>query len=115
MTIKEVIDYVDAVKPNAFDNETKTVWLNDVEGYVQTEVFLLNVDDVTRYSYDSDKNKTMLVVPPHDKVYRAYLEAMIDFENGEYNKYQNTMQMYNAWMGEYMRWFARTYRPADRR
>lgn len=114
MTLKQVIDMVDDIKPNAFSNDTKTQWVNEVEGYVQTEVFLLNVDDVVKYSYEQDKNKTLLVDFPHDKLYWAYLSAMIDFANGEYNKYQNTMQMYNGFMGEFMRWFARTYRPADR-
>ena len=50
---------------------------------------------------------------PHDKIYWAYLTAMIDFANGEYNKYQNTMQMFNSFFGEFMRWFALNYRPAD--
>ena len=27
--------------------------------------------------------------------------------------YQNTMQMFNSFFGEFMRWFALNYRPAD--
>ena len=40
MTVSQVIQIVDDIKPNAFTNETKTAWLNEVEGMVQTEVFL---------------------------------------------------------------------------
>lgn len=115
MTLKQVIDFVDEIKPNAFSDDAKTMWVNEVEGYVQTEVFLLNVDDIVVYNYDTDKNKELLVEPPHSKIYWTYLTAMIDFANGEYNKYANTMQMYNEFIGEFMRWFAREYRPADRR
>ncbi len=115
MTLKQVIDFVDEIKPNAFSNDAKTVWINEVEGYVQTEVFLLNVDDILTYSYEEDKDKELLVNAPHSKVYWIYLSAMIDFANGEYGEYQNSMQMYNEFMGEFMRWFAREYRPADRR
>lgn len=115
MTLKEVIDMVDVIKPNAFDEDTKTVWINEVEGYVQTEVMLLALDDVITYTWDTDKNKELLVRPPHTKIYWTYLCAMIDFANGEYSKYQNTSQMYNEFMGEFTRWFARTYRPADMR
>jgi len=192
MTPKELFDYVDENKPNAFSNATKTIWLNEVEGMVQTEVFLLSEREVFEYrwsatvstgisfpdehtvgiadksvlkmfrpggkvsltatgtysgntlssaviqavnanglvfaetfshtgetevttsiSYDGSTVE-LLVEPPHSKIYRVYLEAMIDFENGEYDKYANTMTMFNAFWGEFTRWFARVYAPADR-
>lgn len=115
MTLKQVIDMVDAIKPNAFDEATKTIWVNEVEGFVQTEVFLLAVEDVIEYAWPTDQNTELLVEPPHSKLYWTYLSAMVDFANGEYSKYNNTMQVYNAFMSEYMRWFAAHYRPADGR
>ncbi len=51
--------------------------------------------------------------PPHDKVYGAYLGAMVDFANGEYQKYENAMQLYNAYLAEFARWFIARYCPAD--
>lgn len=158
MTLKECIDFVDGIKPNAFTNQQKTVWLNEAEGLVQTEVFLWAIEQIIEYSYyepfsasatyavgdlaekdgtvyrcttaittpgawdatkwsettlRDDKNREMLVSPPHDKLYRAYLTAMVDFANGEYDRYQNTMVMFNQHFGEFMRWFANVYRPAD--
>jgi len=62
-----------------------------------------------------DGTDTVLMVrPPHDKIYAAYLIAQIDFANGEYDKYQNSLTMFNMFWGEYCRWFARNFRPADR-
>ena len=113
MTLKQVIDRVDAIKPNAFDEATKTMWINEVEGFVQTEVFLLAVEDVIEYVWPTDQNTELLVPAPHSKLYWTYLTAMVDFANGEYDKYNNTMQVYNAFMSEYMRWYAAHYRPAD--
>lgn len=112
-TLKGVIELVDNIKPNAFSDAVKTQWLNECEGVIQTEVMLLDVAACISYSYERDKDAVLLVQPPHDKVYWTYLVAMIDFANGEYNRYQDTVQMYNAFFGEYMRWYARTYRPAD--
>jgi len=109
----EIIAMVDEIKPNAFSDEAKTVWLNECEGLVQTEIFLFAPVEIIRYRWPEDRNSIMLVEPPHDKLYWAYLTAMIDFANGEYNKYQNTMQLFNASYGEFMRWFAQNYRPAD--
>ena len=113
MTLKQVIERVDEIKPNAFSNEAKTMWLNECEGMVQTEVLLYASEEIITYDYETHKDIELLVKPPHDKLYWTYLTAMIDFANGEYNKYQNTMQLFNSHFGEFMRWFARCYRPAD--
>ena len=113
MTLADVITRVDEIKPNAFSNDTKTAWINEVEGMVQTEIFLINPVDVVQYNYTDDKDKTLLVDPPHDKLYCPYLEARIDYASGEYNKYQNTMQMFDSFYGEFMRWYADVYAPAD--
>lgn len=113
MTLFDVIKTVDDIKPNAFLNNTKTAWINEVEGLVQTEVLLLASSSIISYNFDSDSNTQLLVKPPHDKIYWTYLSAMIDFANGEYNKYQNSMQLFNTYFGEYMRWYALNYHPAD--
>lgn len=113
MTLSDVIERVDDIKPNAFSAKAKTAWINECEGMVQTEVFLLAPVEIISYNYETDKNTALLVDPPHDKLYWAYLAAMIDFANGEYNKYQNSVQMFNSYFGEFMRWYAQNYRPAD--
>lgn len=112
-TLQGVLDIIDSIKPNAFSDEAKTAWINEIEGLVQTEVFLLAIEDVVQYTWPEDAAATLLAKPPHDKIYWVYLSAMVDFANGEYDKYQNTMQMFNQFFGEYMRWYARTYNPAD--
>lgn len=194
MTIQQVFDYVDEIKPNAFSNETKMVWLNEVEGLVQTEIFLWNDSECFEYNYaysgdasvyfpdehtmaftdtsllkhfrpggiirDFDPaspysgnaftartiqsitdfglvfaesfadtgtepitaaidyyggDVELLVSVPHSKIYGAYLIAKVDFANGEYDKYNNTVTMFNSYWGEFSRWFARVYGPAGRR
>ena len=113
MTLSDVIALVDEIKPNAFSPEAKTAWINEVEGLVQTEVWLTAVEEVVHYDYTVDAGAELLVHTPHDKIYWAYLSAMIDFAQGEYNKYQNDIQVFNHWYREYMRWYAMRYRPAD--
>lgn len=113
MTVAQVIRMVDDIKPNAFSDETKTQWISECEGLVQTEILLLAVDDCRSYTFERDADTVLLAKPPHDKLYWAYLSAMVDFGNGEYEKYQNTMQLFNSHYSEYMRWYALHYRPAD--
>lgn len=107
MTITELIAYADAVKPNAFDTATKTIWINEIEGMVQTDVMLIASDDIVQYDAD-DIEETLLVEPPHDKLYRSYLCAMIDYANGEYDRYNNAMLLFNAQYAEYAEWYTRT-------
>ena len=112
MTVREVLDRVDELRPNAYSEKMKVAWLNECEGMVQTEVLLMAPEEMITYEPEDDE-KELLVQLPHDKLYMPYVCAMIDFANGEYSKYQNTMQMFNAHFGEFMRWFATRYRPAD--
>ena len=113
MTLSQVISSVDEIKPNSFSNDTKTAWINEIEGMVQTEVFLFAPVEIIQYDYLANKDTELLVAPPHDKLYKPYLEARIDYANGEYNKYQNTMQMFNSFYSEFMRFFAERFAPAD--
>lgn len=113
MTVQEAIDYTDSVKPNSFSEEVKAKWLSDCEGKVQSDVFLQAAVEFITYKWPENKDWELLVKPPHDKLYLSYLEAMVDYSNGEYSKYQNTMTMFNADLAEFSRWFASVYRPAD--
>ncbi|MBQ9980178.1 MAG: collagen-like protein [Oscillospiraceae bacterium] len=59
------------------------------------------------YDYEKDADRELLVAAPHDKIYYTYLCALIDYANGEYDKYQNTMVLFNAHLAEYAKWCQR--------
>lgn len=114
MTLKECKEFVEKIKPHAFDEDTVTEWINEVDGYVQSEIMLLNTPlNLTRYNWEEHKDTELMVKPPHDKIYRDYLEAKIDYSNGEYNKAENSFAMYNEHILEFTVWFIEMYHPAD--
>jgi len=118
MTVGDAIRFVDSIKPNAFPDEAKILWLSQLEGRVASEVFLMAKQELGKFDYSKltktkAKARTLLVDPPHDDIYTEWLKAQIDHENGEYSKYQNTMQMFNERYNTFVAWFAGTYRPAD--
>ena len=115
MKIQEAIRRTDLAKPNAFEEELKFLWLTALEGQIAADVFLMAPAETEQfdYSYPDGLDMELLVKPPYDELYVLYLEAKIDAENGEYNKYQNTMQVFNSFFSEFMRWFALNYHPAD--
>lgn len=115
MRLREAIERVDEIKPNAFSSAVKTDWVNALEGRIAADVLLLAPAEVKqlRYTYPEDQNTELLVDTPHDDIYTLWLAAKIDEANGEYNKYQNTMQIYNEHFGDFVRWFASTWDPAQ--
>lgn len=115
MTLSEVIEYVDELKPNAFTLQHKTRLLSELEGRIETEVFLKDQSSVTVYCYSDDKNTELQVKAPYDNIYALYLMAMIDFFNGEYNRYANTYEMFNSQYIAFVRWYCAKFRPADRK
>lgn len=118
MTIGELIGYIVSVKGREFEGAVYDAWLNEVEGMVQTRVHLVPDDKVKRYDRSADEDgsfdDTVLLVPfPYDKLYAPYIEAKVDFANGEYGRYENSMAMFEKFFTEYAAHYAQTYRPAD--
>ena len=58
-------------------------------------------------------DEELLVKAPHDELYALYLKAYIDKENGEYNRYADSRQLYNDAYGNFVRYWGRTYEPAQ--
>lgn len=103
-TMNTVVEYVDAVKPNAYSNDDKYRWINTLEGLVSREV--LN-DDAPEYNLPGDAEIPLLVESPYDDIYHLYVSAMIDFYNREYNDYNNTIIMFQERLDQYKNWYIR--------
>lgn len=112
MTLKEVIDLVDKMRPNDFPPEVKTVWINDLETKIQAEVLLLSPPDTITYDYSVDANCELLVDKPYEKIYYSYLISMVSFGNGEYDRYENESKLFNSHYSAFCKWFADHYDPA---
>lgn len=107
MTLKEVIDHVYEIKPDAFPTATKVKWLEQLDGHIAAEEFQMNPVELRSLRYSEDNlDAELLVDPPYDDIYPLWLAAKIDFANGEYDKYQNTMQLYNEHYGAFVVWLA---------
>ena len=71
------------------------------------------VDEMKPNAFSEPIKVRWMIDFPYDDLYDLWLGAMIDFENGEYNKYQNTMEMFNSRYYEFVRWVADTYDPSQ--
>ena len=78
---------------------------------IQLEVLLFAPEQVITYA-PGDEEKDLLI-STHDSLYTDYLIAKLDYLNGEYDKYANTLQTFNVSYTEFKRWFTQNYSPAD--
>lgn len=116
MTIAELIESVDLIKPNQIDMKTKTDWMITIEGQLWEEIILTH-EDVPEEKFDTDKatgGSELMARPPYSDLYRFYLEAQIDMANGEVNRYNNSMAMFNAAWTAYRNYYNRRHMPVSR-
>lgn len=100
MTIREAIDRLDARIANTFTNADKIVWLSTAESIVCTTVF----NNGSMSYEDVDIDTTLLVPKPFDEMYLYYLEAMIHYYNGENDRYNTAITMYNKFLEDFAAW-----------
>ena len=115
MTILEAINRVDATKPNSYTQIEKVDWLSTLDGIIKKEIIDTHEggENIEFNGYDVNTGlDTMLLVPaPHDDIYIRWLEARIDYANGEYGKYNNSLTAYNDAYALYANYYNRNYMP----
>lgn len=107
MTPNKAIEIVDRLKPNAYSEEDKLRWLNELDGMVQRLV--MQDKQVTKYAYPDDMDRELLIPIPFDDVYTLFLEAKIDYYNREYANYNNSATMFEAQFNEYKKDYIREH------
>lgn len=119
MTISGAINHVDAVKPNAFHQDEKIRWLSVLDGIIKAEIIDTHEGaesvEFKEYNETTPLTQELLVPHPYDDVYIKWLEAQIDYANGEYGKYNNSVTMYNAAYLAFQKYYNRTHKPVAKK
>ena len=118
MKIIEAINKVDELKFNTFSQEQKVGWLARLDQMVKTQIIDTHEggEDISFAGYDSetDLHSTELLIPaPFDEVYLRWMEAQIDYYNGEINKYNISISMFNTEYEAFGNWYHRNHKPAS--
>lgn len=115
MKIIEAINKIDDLKSNTYEQGDKVVWLSRLDGRVKHDLIDTHEGgegiSFTGYSVESDLETQLLIPEPYDEIYLLWLEAQIDYHNGEYTKYNNSMETYLAAWGAYRNHYNRTHMP----
>jgi hypothetical protein len=116
MIVIEAINRTDSLKPNGYSQDEKIRWLSMLDGIVKKEIIDTHEggEKVTFEGYDGFSLMQELLVPaPYDDIYIKWLEAQIDYTNGEYGKYNNSITMYNNAYLTYAKAYHREHRPIN--
>ena len=119
MTIIEAINRIDEVKPNRYEQSAKVKWLSTLDGIVKAEVIDTHEggEEINFHGYTDETALTteLLIKAPYEEVYLRYLEMQIDYANGEYARYNNSVEAYNEVYTAFKRYYTRTHMPKGRK
>jgi hypothetical protein len=115
-TISQILAKVDELKPHQYEDAVMIGWLGSLEQKILDEVILTHElpegEEPEFNGYTDDDMGTELLVPdPYSELYIYYLFAMIDFHNGETERYGNSMIMYNNAFSSFFNHYNRTHKP----
>ena len=115
MTIMDALYRIDELKPNVYSQTEKIKWLSSLDGVIKKQIIDTHEGgeniEFSGYTEDSDLNTVLLVSAPYDDIYLRWLEAQIDYTNGEYNKYNNSLVAYNDAYALFEKAYNRTHMP----
>lgn len=115
MTIIEAINRLDSLKSNTYTESDKIAWLSRLDNMVKKHIIDTHegYESVIFTGYDehTDTSTELLVPEPFDEMYLRWMEAQIDYHNGEYSKYNNAIIMFNTAYEAYQAFYNRNNMP----
>ena len=115
MTIMDAIYRIDELKPNSYSQSEKIKWLSSLDGMIKSEIIDTHEGGEAvvfdGYNENTDISMVLLVPAPYDDIYLRWLEAQIDYANGEYGKYNNSITIYNTAYTAYANYYNRNHMP----
>lgn len=105
MTGNEAIAHAQALTGQTIEETTLLRWLSELDGQLAFDLY--RAETWMPYT-EEDRGSALLVPFPWDSLYPHYLEAMIYYTNGEYDRYTNAWAMYEQKLGEFRRFVERT-------
>lgn len=115
MKLREAIDRIDSLKHNTYTTAEKVEWISRLDGLVKNQIIDTHEDgeniEFNGYTVEADMERELLIPAPYDDAYIKWLEAKIDYYNGEIARYNNSVMMYQAAYDSYSRYYNRNHMP----
>jgi len=114
MTIGQAIDRIDSLKHNIYSRSHKIEWLSRLDALVKAQIIDTcegGGEPFAGYDDDTDLGAPLLVCAPFDEIYLRWLEAQMDYANGEYDRYNNAITMFQSAFDSFSNFYRRNHMP----
>ena len=113
MKAMDIIERVDLMEPNDYSPEQKLHWLSNLDGKIYREVIKTHEDAFIAWAgeYQTGEEELIIGAPYGEDIYYYYLQAMIAAENGETQRYNKRMTMFNSCYQQWTNWYNRVHMP----
>ena len=118
MTVSQAIQQIDALKHNTCTQGEKLAWLSQLDGLVKALVLDTHTPATPAflgYTPQTPGDTALLIPEEFSAVYRYWLEAQIDYVNGEYVRFNNASAMFAAAFRQFADHYHRTHAPKTTR
>lgn len=117
-TPREIIDRVDAHKPNQYSLEDKLRWINELEYSIYHDIISTHrfrkCEEPIAFRPIENIDQMLIVPFPYDEVYDSYIKMRIDDENQETARYNNSVVMYNAHLDNFAKFWNKHHMPKNK-
>ena len=115
ITIRQAICLLDSMKVNGSRQEDKIKWLSKLDGMIKKKIIDTHEGGqeivFTPYDENTPLDTPLLVSEPYEDLYRYWLEAQIDYTNGEIGRYNNSIAMFNTEYAAFESFYNRSHLP----
>lgn len=118
MKLREIIAYIDNIKPNNRSTEEKINWINDLERMIKEDIIDTHQDfekyPVIEHDYNSMDDE--LLIPAHygREIYKSYIAMQIDSINQENNKYNDNAMKFSSAYDEFAKYWHTRHLPLQK-
>lgn len=117
MRINEAINRLDSLQFNTYSQEDKVDWLSRLDNMVKKQIIDTHEGaesvSFSGYTADTPLDTVLLIPAPYDECYLLWMEAQIHYHNGEYDKYNNAIIMFNTSFEAYQRHYNSIHKPVS--
>lgn len=115
MKLIEAVQKANDLKKNTYDQNHKVEWLSRLDSMVMRHIIQTHQGGenvtFTGYNAETDPETVLLVPEPYDEMYLRWLEAQIDYYNGEYGRYNNSITAFYGVWNNYIDYYRQTHMP----
>lgn len=114
MKTEDLIDKIEILKPNSYDSDFIKNLIEKCDKKIYSDFLSQHPSVLEEYKQKNLAEDAELLLPDeYEDVYLSYVMAKMDYYQGDYERYNNEMTMYNSKWLEFVSWFTRNYSCED--